>query len=164
MTTRAVVLIALLSALTLAACGGSDNTSSPAPGGGTGTENGRDADGGGGSGGSDGGGGGATSESGRAAQTLKVTAGEPGPEEYSFAPADLKAKAGEVTLDLVLPDDLNAPHAIAIEGDGVSESGDTVSAGATSSVSAELPAGEYTFFCPVGDHREEGMEGTLTVG
>ena len=26
-----------------------------------------------------------------------------------------------------------------------------------------LKKGKYTFYCPVGDHRSEGMEGTLTV-
>jgi uncharacterized cupredoxin-like copper-binding protein len=27
----------------------------------------------------------------------------------------------------------------------------------------DLKPGKYTFYCPVGDHRAEGMEGTLTV-
>ena len=31
------------------------------------------------------------------------------------------------------------------------------------SVTADLKAGTYTFYCPVGNHRAEGMEGTLTV-
>ena len=35
--------------------------------------------------------------------------------------------------------------------------------GAKPQVSADLEAGEYTFYCPVGNHRGAGMEGTLTV-
>ncbi len=29
--------------------------------------------------------------------------------------------------------------------------------------SADLKAGEYKYYCAVGNHRAEGMEGTLTV-
>ena len=29
--------------------------------------------------------------------------------------------------------------------------------------SADLKAGEYTYYCAVGNHRSAGMEGTLTV-
>ena len=61
------------------------------------------------------------------------------------------------------PDGNQAPHAVAIEGNGVSESGEVVSRGGTSTVTADLEPGKYAFYCPVGDHREEGMEGTLTV-
>jgi plastocyanin len=55
------------------------------------------------------------------------------------------------------------PHAVSIEGEGVAESGDTVEAGADSTVTADLQPGTYSYYCPVGQHRQAGMEGTLTV-
>lgn len=73
------------------------------------------------------------------------------------------AKAGRVTLTLTNPSGNSAPHAIAIEGQGVDKDGQTASPGSTSSVSLDLKPGKYTFYCPVGGHRAAGMEGTLTV-
>jgi uncharacterized cupredoxin-like copper-binding protein len=55
------------------------------------------------------------------------------------------------------------PHAVVIEGNGVEEAGETVQKDGVSEATAEVEAGEYTFYCPVGGHRAAGMEGTLTV-
>ena len=41
---------------------------------------------------------------------------------------------------------------------------DTVTDGGVSQVTVDLKPGKYEFYCPVGDHKEEGMQGTLTVG
>jgi uncharacterized cupredoxin-like copper-binding protein len=41
--------------------------------------------------------------------------------------------------------------------------GETVGQGGTSTVSANLKRGRYTFYCSVPGHREGGMVGTLTV-
>lgn len=56
------------------------------------------------------------------------------------------------------------PHGIAIEG--VQGGGELAACdpGGSGSATVELEAGEYTFFCTVPGHREQGMEGTLTVG
>ena len=55
----------------------------------------------------------------------------------------------------------SSPHAVAIDGvDGVTE---TVTGADAPPLTVTLEAGEYTFFCPVGNHRADGMEGTLTV-
>ena len=62
------------------------------------------------------------------------------------------------------PDGNQMPHNVALEGDGVEESGEIVQPGGdVSEVTTTLEAGTYTFFCAVGQHRANGMEGTLTV-
>ena len=45
----------------------------------------------------------------------------------------------------------------------MNEEGPVVKDGGVSKVSADVQAGEYTFFCSVPGHREGGMEGKLTV-
>jgi plastocyanin len=93
--------------------------------------------------------------------TLGLTAGEQA--GLSFAPKALTAKAGSVTLKLANPGANAMPHAIAIEGHGVAEVGAIAQPGGSSSVTAKLAPGTYTFYCPVGSHRANGMEGKLTV-
>jgi plastocyanin len=104
---------------------------------------------GGGDGEGDGGGGGA--------QTVQVSA-----TDFAFDPAELSAEAGEVTFELT--NDGQAPHALEIEGGGVEEKSDTVDAGASTTLTVDLEDGNYEIYCPVGDHADRGMVGTLTVG
>ena len=78
-----------------------------------------------------------------------------------FDKSDLTAKAGKVTITMDNPSDL--PHAVEIEGNGVEEEGKTVTKGGKSIATADLKAGTYDFYCPVGNHRAAGMEGKLTV-
>ncbi len=77
----------------------------------------------------------------------------------SWDKSELTASAGTVTIKLV--NDSATPHAVEIEGKGVEEESDTVTEG-DAEVSAELEAGEYEYYCPVGTHRQT-MMGTLTV-
>jgi plastocyanin len=73
----------------------------------------------------------------------------------------LEAKPGQVTINFT--NDSSTPHAVEIEGNGVEAKSDVVTKG-KSSVTADLKAGTYEFYCPVGQHRAAGMEGKLTVG
>jgi plastocyanin len=100
----------------------------------------------------------APSEGGGGALTLSADRGG----DLSFDKGTLEAPAGEVTIRMANPS--SVPHNVSIEGEGVDEEGDTVDQGGTSTVSAELQPGEYSFYCSVAGHREGGMEGTLTVG
>jgi uncharacterized cupredoxin-like copper-binding protein len=51
---------------------------------------------------------------------------------------------------------------VEVEGNGVEEETDTVTDG-SARLALDLEAGEYTFYCPVGNHEQAGMSGTLTV-
>jgi plastocyanin len=83
--------------------------------------------------------------------------------ELSFSKEKLTAKAGQVTVSMRNPSGNQLPHAVEVEGNGVEEESDTVQAGDSSTVTVDLKPGKYVFYCPVGSHREQGMEGTLTV-
>jgi plastocyanin len=78
----------------------------------------------------------------------------------AFTEKTLSAKAGKVTFDFT--NKSQVPHAVAIEGNGVDVKTEVVT-GANASVTADLKPGKYTFYCPVDQHRQAGMEGTLTV-
>ena len=78
-----------------------------------------------------------------------------------FTVEQLKAKAGTVTLTMDNPSDV--PHAVAVEGNGVDKDGQTVTKGGKSTVTVDLKPGKYEFYCPVDAHKQQGMEGTLTV-
>jgi plastocyanin len=109
-----------------------------------------------------GGGGGATTpeatEEAAGGEALTLTA-DPG-GNISWEPGELSAAAGSVTIKLV--NESSVPHAVEVEGNGVEEESETVTAGETE-LTVDLEAGEYTYYCPVGQHRQNGMEGTLTV-
>jgi plastocyanin len=94
------------------------------------------------------------------AQTLKLTADASG--QLAFDKKTLSAKAGAVTIDMTNPSPVS--HNISLQGPGgVSTQGKIVAKGGTSTVSADVKAGQYTFYCSVPGHRQGGMQGTLTV-
>ena len=141
--TRSLATLAAVLVLALAGCGGGDESSSSGGGSATSTP----ASGSGGGGGGGGGG-----------ETLALAAPQDG--SLKFDKSALEAKAGTVTIDFDNPS--STPHAVEIEGNGVTEKSDTVT-GAKTSVTADLKPGEYKFLCPVAGHAAAGMEGTLTV-
>lgn len=110
-------------------------------------------------GGGDDGGGEPSGNGGGDGTTLQLVAG-PG-SELKFDQTSLEASAGEVTITMVNEGDL--PHDVAIKGNGVDEKGEVVTKDGTSTVTATLEPGEYTFYCSVPGHEAGGMEGTLTV-
>jgi plastocyanin len=102
----------------------------------------------------------ASSASGGGGSTdLKLAADPSG--ALKFDKSALKAKSGAVTITMNNPSDV--PHGIAVEGNGVDKDGETVTKGGTSTVSVNLKPGKYEFYCPVDSHKQQGMEGTLTV-
>ena len=135
--TRTIAALATVLLLALAGCGGDDESGSSGSGGG------------GSSSGSSGGGGG---------QQIALAAPEDG--SLKFDKTELEGKAGTITINFDNPS--TTPHAVEIEGNGVEEASDTVTSSKTS-VTADLKPGEYKFYCPVGNHAQGGMEGTLTI-
>lgn len=70
--------------------------------------------------------------------------------------------AGEVVFELT--NDSDHDHGFAITGNDVDETlVDQVEPGSTTEASIELEPGTYTVWCPIGDHRDQGMEAELTV-
>jgi plastocyanin len=99
-----------------------------------------------------------SSTGGGGGEALTLTA-DPG-GDISWEPTDLSAAAGSVTIKLVNESDV--PHAVEVEGNGVEEESETITGGETE-LTVDLEAGEYRFYCPVGEHAQNGMDGTLTV-
>jgi plastocyanin len=92
------------------------------------------------------------------AQTLTLVA-DPG-GALKFDKTTLEAAPGEVTI--VMDNQSDVPHAVEIEGNGVNEETETLTGG-KAELNVDLKAGEYKFICPVGDHAQAGMEGSLVV-
>jgi uncharacterized cupredoxin-like copper-binding protein len=101
-----------------------------------------------------------TSSSGKG-QVLKISADPSG--QLRFNTSMLMAKPGKVTIVMDNPASAGMDHGVSIKGNGVSADGQIVPAGKTSTVSATLKKGTYTFYCPVPGHEQAGMKGTLTV-
>ena len=92
-----------------------------------------------------------------ASETVHVMAAD-----FSFDPESITASDGNLTFAVM--NEGGAPHALAIRGDGVDESSDVVESGQSTSLEVSLQDGSYEIYCPVGDHADRGMVGTLNVG
>jgi LPXTG-motif cell wall-anchored protein len=103
-------------------------------------------------------------------QTIRV---EMGPANaFAFAPTAFNVSVGErVTWNAVQGSGNARPHDIAIEGPGgykweLVEGMGSIAMGASQSGTspAFTTAGTYTMWCPVGQHRAQGMVATINVG
>jgi plastocyanin len=142
---RRFVVLAATAALALAGCGGDDSsdssTAAPAA-----TDTPTEA---------------ATDTPTEAAGAGKLAiAADPGGAK-KFDKDAYEATAGSVEVDFA--NDSQLPHAVEIEGNGVEETTETVTGSDAPPLTVDLKPGTYTIYCPVGDHRAEGMEATLTV-
>lgn len=90
-----------------------------------------------------------------AAKTLTLSA--PASGALRISPAAISAPAGTIVLRLRNPS--KVPHNIALG----SKAGAIVTRGGTSRISVRLKKGKFTYYCSVGNHRQQGMRGTLTV-
>jgi plastocyanin len=95
-----------------------------------------------------------------ASSSLKLEANPEGQLKYNTT--SLSAKAGAVSIAFTNSSPVG--HNVTVE----SSSGETVGAtptfqGGSKTLSLNLKAGTYKFYCSVPGHRMAGMEGTLTV-
>jgi plastocyanin len=95
--------------------------------------------------------------SGESANTVEVVA-----SDFRFEPSALSVdSAGPTTFRLT--NEGGTTHALEFEGGGLVAETAAIGPGESADVTVDLQAGQYEIYCPVGDHRSLGMEGTLVV-
>ena len=103
-------------------------------------------------------GGGDDGDEAAAGETVAMTA-----RDFAFEPENVTLDAAG-TYTFRVTNDGDAPHALEIESEDIEEETDTIDPGGSAELTVELAEGEYVLYCPVGDHRDRGMEGRLVVG
>jgi len=83
--------------------------------------------------------------------------------DFKINPADPTVKAGTVTFDVT--NDGATTHSLEVEGpNGEDELEPELAPGDKGTLEVDLSKpGTYDWYCPVGNHRELGMEGEITV-
>jgi uncharacterized cupredoxin-like copper-binding protein len=83
--------------------------------------------------------------------------------DFTIEPSAIAVDAGSHTFRVV--NEGGQTHALAVEGPaGEVETGELAPGGSADLVVDLSEPGEHEVYCPVGGHREQGMEGTITVG
>jgi uncharacterized cupredoxin-like copper-binding protein len=129
------VVAAAITALALAACGGNGDNGGEDAGGATAA---------------------ATSA---AAEASTVTVTE---TEFKIDMPETSLAPGTYTF--VVENAGQIDHALEVEGSGIEEETDTIAPGSSAELTVTLEAGTYEVYCPIGNHRGQGMELELTVG
>ncbi len=82
--------------------------------------------------------------------------------EFHIALSTKTLKAGAITFHVRNAGSVT--HALTVEGPGVSDksTGD-ISPGSSATLTVIVKAGSYQVFCPVGNHKMEGMDETMKV-
>jgi plastocyanin len=101
----------------------------------------------------------ASESSGGSAEAQAITATE---QDFSISLDEDHLKAGSYTITVVNKG--SATHDLAVEEDGTTKAKSaTIAPGGQTTLTVDLDAGKYTFYCSVGNHRAMGMEKTVTV-
>ena len=82
-------------------------------------------------------------------------------KEYEMVPNKIRVKPGAVAF--VLRNEGRFAHDFHVEGPGVDAYAAKFSPGRTVRLEAALPEGEYKISCPLSNHDQRGMHGTLLV-
>jgi uncharacterized cupredoxin-like copper-binding protein len=100
-----------------------------------------------------------TQPSGAAVETVAVSE-----TEFQLDPANPRIEQPG-TVEFRVSNDGQTVHALEVEGpSGESKTGD-IQPGESATLTANLDKpGTYEWYCPIGNHRQQGMEGEITVG
>lgn len=88
---------------------------------------------------------------------------------FRISETDFELTPSTVTIDKAgtyafeATNDGQTDHALEIEGEGVEAETETLAPGESGSVTVDLEAGTYEMYCPVGNHKDLGMEGEVSV-
>ena len=99
--------------------------------------------------------------SGGGSSTKTITISE---SEFKLSPSNVTLKApGTYTFKAV--NDGSVKHALEIEGSGIEEETEDIDPGNSATVKVTFKgAGSYEMYCPVDGHKDQGMEGKITIG
>ncbi|HSE81562.1 MAG TPA: cupredoxin domain-containing protein [Gaiellaceae bacterium] len=81
--------------------------------------------------------------------------------DFAIEPSSLALDPGTYTFHVV--NEGATEHALEVEGP-TGEETEELGPGESADLTVDLEDGEYEVYCPVGDHRDRGMEGTIAVG
>jgi plastocyanin len=81
--------------------------------------------------------------------------------EFALDPPDGNAAAGPVTIEVT--NDGQTVHNLEVEGNGIAEITSDLQPGDSDTLELELDPGTYRWYCAIGDHAAQGMDGELTV-
>jgi uncharacterized cupredoxin-like copper-binding protein len=83
--------------------------------------------------------------------------------DFKLTPADPTVKAGTVTFDV--SNDGQTTHSLEVEGpNGEQQLDQDLAPGDKGTLEVDLSKpGTYEWYCPIDSHREQGMEGEITV-
>jgi plastocyanin len=83
--------------------------------------------------------------------------------DFAIEPARIALDPGSYTFHVV--NEGETVHALEVEGPSGEVETPELGPGESADLTVDLSEpGEYEVYCPVGDHRDQGMEGTITVG
>jgi uncharacterized cupredoxin-like copper-binding protein len=84
-------------------------------------------------------------------------------KDFTLDPSTIAVEPGSYTFHVV--NDGATVHALEVEGPTGEVETEELEPGESADLTVALEEdGEYEVYCPIGDHRERGMEGAVTVG
>ena len=82
--------------------------------------------------------------------------------DFAIEPSSLALDPGTYTFHVV--NEGATSHALEVEGPTGEVETEELGPGESADLTVDLEDGEYEIYCPVGDHRDRGMERTIAVG